>query len=89
MKKYLREIEVSAVILTAIGIICTVISIQHGNDSGTNFGVWTCGLGLVLIFSVILYKAFHWKEYERDNKQYIVIMLIAIAYLIIRMLLKR
>ena len=89
MKKYLREIEVSAVILTAIGIICTVISIQHGNDSGTNFGVWTCGLGLVLIFSVILYKAFHWKEYERDNKQYIVIMLIAIAYLFIRMLLKR
>ena len=76
-------------ILTAIGIICTVISIQHGNDSGTNFGVWTCGLGLVLIFSVILYKAFHWKEYERDNKQYIVIMLIAIAYLFIRMLLKR
>ena len=89
MKKYLREIEVSAVILTTIGIICSVISIQHGNDSGTNFGVWTCGLGLVLIFSVILYKAFHWKEYERDNKQYIVIMLIAIAYLIIRMLLKR
>ena len=89
MKKYLRELEVSGVILTAIGIICTVISIQHGNDSVTNFGVWTCGLGLVLIFSVVIYKAFHWKEYERDNKRYIFCMLFVIAYLIIRMLLKR
>ena len=89
MKKYLREIEVSAVILTAIGIICTVISVQHGNDSGTNFGVWTCGLGLVLIFSVILYKAFHWKEYERENKRFIMIILIAIVFLFIQMLIKR
>ena len=86
MKKYLREIEVSAVILTTIGIICTVISIQHGNDSGTNFGVWTCGLGLVLIFSVILYKAFHWKEYERENKQYIVIIVICIFLLLLQMM---
>ena len=89
MKKYLREIEVSAVILTTIGIICSVISIQHGNDSITNFGVWTCGFGLVLIFSVILYKAFHWKEYERENKQYIMIILLTIAILLFQMLTKR
>jgi len=89
MKKYLKEIEVSGLILTVIGLICVIICIQFGNEGATNFGLWTCGLGLVLIFSVVLYKAFHWKEYERDNKQYIVIMLIAIAYLFIRMLLKR
>ena len=89
MKKYLREIEVSGVILTAIGIICTVICLQFGNESASNFGLWACGLGLILIFSVVIYKAFHWKEYERDNKRYIFCMLFAIAYLIIRMLLKR
>ena len=89
MKKYLREIEVSGVILTAIGIICTVICLQFGNESAANFGLWACGLGLVLIFSVVIYKAFHWKEYERDNKRYIFCMLFAIAYLFIRMLLKR
>lgn len=89
MKKYLREIEVSGLILTFIGLICGIICIQFGNESAANFGLWACGLGLALIFSVVLYKAFHWKEYERDNKQYIVIMLIAIVYLFIRMLLKR
>ena len=46
MKKYLREIEVSGVILTAIGIICTVICLQLGNESASNFGLWACGLGL-------------------------------------------
>lgn len=89
MKKYLKEIEVSGLILTVIGLVCTIICIQFGNESAANFGVWACGLGLLLLFSVVLYKAFHWKEYERDNKQYIVIMLIAIVYLLIRMLLKR
>ena len=89
MKKYLREIEVSGVILTAIGIICTVFCLQLGNENASIFGLWACGLGLILLFSVIIYKAFHWKEYERDNKRYIFCMLFAIAYLIIRMLLKR
>ena len=89
MKKYLRELEVSGVILTAIGLICSIICIQLGNERAANFGLWTCGLGLVLIFSVVIYKAFHWKEYERDNKRYIFCMLFVIAYLIIQMLLKR
>ena len=89
MIKYLREIELSGVILTAIGIICSVICLQSGYERAANFGLWACGLGLVLLFSVILYKAFHWKEYERDNKRYIFCMLFAIAYLFIRMLLKQ
>ena len=89
MKKYLREIEVSGLILTVIGLICVMICTQFGVTSGANFAVWACGFGLLLLLSVVIYKAFHWKEYERDNKQYIVIMLIAIFYLFIRMLLKR
>ena len=89
MKKYLKEIEVSGLILTVIGLVCTIICIQFGNESAANFGVWACGFGLLLLFSVVLYKAFNWKEYERDNKRYIVMMLIAITYLFIRMLLKR
>ena len=40
MKKYLREIELSGVILTAIGIICTVICLQLGNESASNFALF-------------------------------------------------
>ena len=79
MKKYLREIEVSGLILTAIGIVCALIW-------GTSFGAWACGFGLLLLLVVFLYKAIHWKEYERENKQYIIIILIAIAILFIQML---
>jgi len=79
MKKYLREIEVSGLILTAIGIgISYIWSYQHG--------VWPCVLGLLLLLLIFLYKAFHWKEYERENKQYIWIILICIVILFIQML---
>ena len=79
MKKYLREIEVSGLILTAIGIVCALIW-------GTGFGAWACGFGLLLLLVVFLYKAFHWKEYERENKQYIIIILVTIFILLFQML---
>ena len=79
MKKYLREIEISGAILLAIGVLLSWIK-------GTQYGVWPCGVGLLLLLLIFLYKAFHWKEYERENKQYIVIILIAIAILFIQML---
>ena len=82
MRKYLREIEISGVILAAIGIICALVW-------GTPYGMWPCGLGLLLLLVIFLYKAFHWKEYERENKRFIVIMLIAIVFLFIQMILKR
>ena len=79
MKKYLREIEVSGLILTAIGIGFSYIwSYQYG--------VWPCGLGLLLLLVIFLYKAFHWNEYARENKQYIWIILLTIAILFIQML---
>ncbi|MBP3775565.1 MAG: hypothetical protein IJ190_07485 [Prevotella sp.] len=82
MKKYLREIEVSGVILMFVGFIISMVS-------GSNFGVWPCIFGIFLWVIVFLYRAFHWKEYERENKQGIIIVLLAIALLIFNMLTRR
>ena len=79
MKKYLREIEVAGLILTAIGVGLSWIV-------GYQYGVWPCGVGLLLLLLIFLYKAFHWKEYERENKQYIMIILICIVILFIQMM---
>ena len=82
MRKYLREIEISGVVLAAIGVGLSYIK-------GIQYGVWPCGLGLLLLLTIFLYKAFHWKEYERENKQYIVILLICIFLLIIQMVMAK
>ena len=82
MRKYLREIEISGVILAAIGIVCAMVW-------RVQFGMWPCGLGLLLLLVTFLYKAFHWKEYERENKQYIMIILLTIAILFFQMLTRR
>jgi len=82
MKKYLREIEMAGVILAAIGIVSSLIW-------GASFGAWACGFGLALMLIIFLYKAFHWKEYERDNKQYIMIIMICIFILILQMIFHR
>ena len=82
MKKYLKEIEISGLILTAIGVGLSYIK-------GIQYGVWPCGIGLFLLLLIFLYKAFHWKEYERENKQYIMIILLAIFILFIQMIIKR
>ena len=82
MKKYLREIELSSALLCIIGVVISMIW-------GYSIGAWPCGIGLHLFLIVFLYKAFHWKEYERDNKQYIVIVLVAIFILIIQMIFRQ
>ena len=79
MRKYLREIEISGIILAAIGVGLSYIK-------GIQYGVWPCGLGLLLLLAIFLYKAFHWKEYERENKQYIWIILLTILILFFQML---
>ena len=73
MRKYLREIEISGVILAAIGIVCALVW-------GTPYGMWPCGLGLLLLLVIFLYKAF---------KQYIMIILLTIAILFFQMLTRR
>ena len=79
MKKYLREIEASGLILIIIGL---VISTHWGDQKGA----WPCGIGMLLWLVSFLYKAFHWNEYERENKQNIVIVIIAIVLLFIQMI---
>lgn len=79
MKKHLREIEVAGMLLLAIGVIIAFIW-------GYAYGAWPCGVGMLLLLIPFLYKAFHWKEYERENKQYIIIILICILILFLQML---
>lgn len=81
MKKYLRELEVSGLILVIIGIVCSWIW-------GATFGMWPCLVGLFLWLITFLYKAFHWGEYAHENKQNITILLIAIMILILQMISK-
>lgn len=82
MKKHLREIEISGIILMLIG------AIMH-RFFHIGSGLYICCVGLILWFFNLIYKAFHWKEYERDNKQYIVIVLIAILILIVQMIFRQ
>ena len=81
MKKYLKELEISGVILMFIGCI------MHRLWS-LPVGIWACSIGMLLWLLVVIYKAFHWKEYQRENRMNIIIMLgviILLWFLIIRM----
>ena len=81
MKRYLRELELSGLILVIIGIVTSWIW-------GSNFGMWPWVVGLLLWLITFLYKAFHWKEYERENRQNIIILLIAIFILLAQMIMR-
>ena len=82
MKKYLKELELASALLLIIGVVLSMVKSYA-------IGVWPCGVGLLMFLIVFLYKAVHWKQYERDNKQYIVILLICIFLLIIQMVTSR
>lgn len=82
MKKYIREIEISGLILVIIGIVCSWIW-------GSRFGMWPCLTGLCLWLVTFLYKAFRWNEYEKENKQNIMIIIVAIFILLFQMVIKR
>ena len=80
MKKYLREIEISGVILMLMG--CIGHRFLH-----FRWAIWVCIIGLVLWLVQVVYKAFNWQEYAKDNKQNILMMLFVIVmlfYLILR-----
>ena len=80
MKKNLREIEISGIILMLIG--CIGHRFLH-----FSWAIWVCIIGLVLWLLQVVYKAFNWQEYAKDNKQNILMMLFVIVmlfYLILR-----
>ena len=80
MERYLREIEISAFVLIAAGIVLAKFIV--------GLAEWFCGIGILLWLVTFLYKAFHWNEYERENKRNIFILLTTIAFLLAQMLLK-
>ncbi len=82
MKKYLKEIEISGVLLMFIGCISyRLFNLESG--------LVAAGIGLLLFILEIVYKAFNWQEYRRDNIQNIIIMLGAIVALFLVLFLKR
>ena len=82
MKKYLREIEIAGILLGVIGIIIAY-------TAGYNYGAWPCGCGMLLLLISYLYKAFHWKEYEAENRRNIWIIVIFILVIYIKFLLMK
>ena len=60
MKKYLREIQLAGMLLLLIGVVMTF-------TIGLRYGVWPCAAGLLLWLVNVVYKAFHWQEYAREN----------------------
>ena len=81
MKKYLNEINTAGILLLFIGVII-------GHTLGYQYGAWPCGAGLLLALIIVLYTAFHWKEYERENKRNIAIMLITILIMYLMIFLR-
>lgn len=74
MKRFLKEIEISGILLMFIGCVMKrFMDIQAG--------IIACFIGILLWLIVVVYKAFHWQEYSRDNKQNIIMMLVVILLL--------
>ena len=76
MKKYLREIEISGIILLFIGT-CV------GHIVSVNAGAIVSLIGILLWVAVVIYKSLKWQEYRRDNIVNIFIMLGAILAILI------
>ena len=79
MRKYLNELSIAGILLLFIGVII-------GHTAGTQYGMWPCAVGLLIALVLVVFKAMHWKEFERENKRNIVIMLITIVLLYLFML---
>lgn len=80
MKKYLREIQMVGMVLMAVGVLIAIFT--HNIHSGG----WLCGAGMGFLLAAFLYMAFHWSEYERENKQNIRILILCIIVLLLQMI---
>lgn len=82
IKKYLREIEIAGMLLLAVGLIIAY-------TVGKNYGAWPCGAGMLVLLIPYLFKAFHWKEYEQENRRNIWIILLCIIVIYLQILAAR
>ena len=76
MKKYLKELEISGIAMMFIGIIM-------GRLLGSDICTLIIIIGMLLWVFTVVYKAFHWQEFRRDNILNIIIMLGAIIAIFI------
>ena len=76
MRRYLREHEVAGMLLIGIGLV-----IAYAVDK--DHGAWPCGAGMLILLIPYLFKAFHWKEYEQENRRniWIIVLCILIIYI--------
>ena len=76
MRKYLKELEIAGMVLIFIGIILA-------HTAGYNYGAWPCGCGMLVLLVPYLFKAFHWKEYEQENRRniWIIVLCILVIYM--------
>ena len=72
MKKYLKEIETSGIVLLFLGVIL-------GRMANMELGAMISVVGLLLWVLTVVIKAFNWQQYRRDNILNIIIMLGAIV----------
>lgn len=79
MRKILKIIEISGVILMFIG--CIGHRFLH-----LSIAIWICIAGLALWLLQVVYKAFNWQEYAKDNSQNIIGILVVIIMLIVVMI---
>jgi hypothetical protein len=82
MKKYLKEIELSGMLMMLIGVLLNL-------TGRSSWAVWTIVIAIALWLVTVIYKAMRWSEYKHDNQQNIIIMLATIVVLFIIMLYAR
>ena len=82
MRKYLNQIKTTGIILMIVGILMYRVM-------GIMSGYIVCGIGIALWIIEVVYKAVHCTEYQKDNRQNNIQMLIIIMLLIGAMFLVR
>ena len=74
IRKYLGYIEHTGVILMLIG--CIGHRFMHWS-----WAIWICIVGLILFLGQVIFKAFNWKTYNKENKQNLIMMVVSIIFL--------
>jgi hypothetical protein len=82
MRNHLKELEIAGMVLIAIGLIIAY-------TAGKSYGSWPCGAGMLVLLIPYLFKAFHWKEYEQENKRNIWIIVLCILVIYFQILIFR
>jgi len=82
MRKYLSQIKTVGILLMIVGIVMYRLM-------GIASGFIACGIGIALWVFEVIYKAVNWNEYQKDNMQNNIQILIVIMLLIGAMFLVR